>query len=103
MTAAEVQANLDKVISIMFIFGTPTHVLFYFGSSRSFVSLSFALPTDRDLSSLKRKLVVTTPLGEQIFRTSVFKGYEILVEDVVLKANLILLKMSDFDVILRMD
>ena len=32
-----------------------------------------------------------------------FKGCEILVEKVVLKANLITLEMSDFDVILRMD
>ena len=32
-----------------------------------------------------------------------FKGCEILVEGVVLKANLILLEMFDFDVILGMD
>ena len=32
-----------------------------------------------------------------------YKGCEVLVEDVVLKANLILLKMLDFDVILGMD
>ena len=48
---------------------------------------------------LKSKLVVTTLLGEQILRTSMFKGCEILVEGVVLKANLIPLEMSNFDVI----
>ena len=67
MTANEAQANLDTVTSIMFVFGTPICVLFYSRSSRSFVSSSFALHADRDLSSLKCKLVVTTPLGEQIF------------------------------------
>ena len=36
-------------------------------------------------------------------RTSVFKRCEILVEGVVLKANLIQLEMTDFDVILGMD
>ena len=87
----------------MFIFGTPARVLFYSGSSRSFINSSFALYVDRDFSSLKNKLVVTTPTGEQILQTSVFKGYEILVEGVVLKANLIPLEMLDFDVILRMD
>ena len=40
------------------------------------------------------------PLGEQILRTLIFKGCEILVEGAVLKANLIPLKMFDFDVIL---
>ena len=58
---------------------------------------------DRGLAHLKNKLVVTTSLGEQILRTSIFKGCEILIEDVVLKANLIPLEMYDFDVILGMD
>ena len=46
---------------------------------------------------------MTTPLGERILRTSVFKGCKILVEDAVLKANLIQLEMTDFDIILGMD
>ena len=47
--------------------------------------------------------MVTTPLGEQILYNSVFKGCEILIDSVVLKANLIPLEMYDFDVILGMD
>ena len=58
---------------------------------------------NRELVPLKNKLVVNTPLGEQILRTSIFKGCEVVVEGVVLKANLIPLKMTDFDVILEMD
>ena len=42
-------------------------------------------------------------MGEQILRTSVFKGCEIVVEEVVLKVNLIPLEMFNFDVILGMD
>ena len=72
-------------------------------SSKSFISSSFALHADRELSPLKNKLVVTTPLGEQILYISIFKGCEILIEGVVLKANLIPLEMFDFDVILGMD
>ena len=103
MIADQTQANPDMVTSIMFVFGTPPRVLFDSRSNRSSVCSSFALHADRDLSPLKSKLVVTTPLGEQILRTSVFKGCEILMEDVMLKANLIPLEMSDFDVILGMD
>ena len=66
MTANEAQANPGTMIGIIFVYGTPTHVLFYSRSSRFFVSSSFALHADRELSSLKNKLVVTTPLGEQI-------------------------------------
>ena len=75
---------------------------FDFGSSKSFVSSSFALYADRKLTSPKSKLVVMTPLRERILRTSVFKGYEILIEGVVLKVSLIPLEMIDFDVILGM-
>ena len=102
MIVGEAQANSDTVSSTMIIFGTPAQVLFYSRSSRSFVSSSFALHADRELLPLKHKVVVMTFLGEQIFHNSVFKGCEILIEGVVLKANLIPLEMWDFDIILGM-
>ena len=43
------------------------------------------------------------PLGEHIIHILVFKACEILIERVVLKENLILLEMWDFDVIMGMD
>ena len=87
----------------MIIFYTPARVLFDIGSSRSFVSTTFALHANRELVSLKNKLIVNMALREQILRTSIFKGCEIVVGGIVLKANLIPLEMSDFDVILRID
>ena len=59
--------------------------------------------TERELTPLKTLLIVTTPLGERILRTSVFKGCEVVVEGIVLKAIFNPLEMSDFDVILGMD
>ena len=103
MTTREAQANSNTMTSTMIIFGTPTRVLFYLRLSRSFVSTSFALHIDRELSLLKHKLVVTTLLGGQILRNSIFKICEILIEGVALKVNLILLEIYDFDVILGMD
>ena len=88
---------------IIFVFGEPARVLFDFGASRSFISTSFALHANRELTPLKHKLIVTTPLEERIVRTSVFKGCEVVIEGIVLKPNLIPLEMIDFDVILGMD
>ena len=102
MTASEAQANPNTMISIMIVFGSSARVLFDSGSSRSFMSSSFALHADRELFPLKHKLVVTKPLGEQILCNTVFKRCEILIDGMVLKANLIPLKMYDFDVILGM-
>ena len=64
MTADEAQANLDSVTGIITIFGELARVCFDSRSSRSFVSSSFALHADGELTPLKSKLVVTTLLGE---------------------------------------
>ena len=103
MTTNEVQANPNLMTGIISVFGEPARVLFDFGTSRSFISTSFALYTTRELTPLKNKLVVTTPLGEGILKTSVFKGCEVVIKGMMLKANLIPLEMMDFDVILGMD
>ena len=94
MTIGEAQANPYIVTCIMCVFGTLAQVLFDSRSTRYFVSYSFALHVDQELALLKNKLVVTTPLGEQILHISVFKGCEILVESVILKANLIPLEIG---------
>ena len=98
MTSGEAQVNPNTVTGIMFFL-----VLFDTGSSQSFVSTTFALHANRELVPLKNKLIVNMPLGEQILRTSIFKGYEVFIEGIILKANLIPLEMSNFDVILGMD
>ena len=103
MTIDEAQANPDSVTGIIFVFGEPARVLFDSGANRSFISTSFALHANRELTPLKSKLIVITPLGERIVRTSVFKGCEVMIKGIVLKANLIPLEMIDFDVILGMD
>ena len=92
MTANEAQANPDSVTGIIFVFGEPTRVLFDSGASRSFISTSFTLHANREITPLKSKLVVTTPLGGRIVRTSVFKGCEVVIEGFVLRANLFLWK-----------
>ena len=91
------------MIGIAIVFGSLIRVLFDFRSSRSFTNSSFALHAEWELSLLKHKLMVTTPLGEQVLRNFVFKGCEILIDGVVLKTNLISFEMYDFDVILGMD
>ena len=103
MTANEAQANPGSVTGIIFFFGEPARVLFDFGTSRSFISTSFALHANRELTPFKNKLIVTTSLGERVPKTSVFKGCEVVIESMMLKANLIPLEMTDFDVILGMD
>ena len=90
MTVDEAQTNPDSVTGIISVFGEPARVLFNSGASRSFISTSFALHANRELTPLKNKLIVTTPLGERVVRTSMFRGCEVVIEGFVLRANLIL-------------
>ena len=80
MMTNEAQANLDSMTGIISIFGEPVRVLFDSGASRSFIGTSFALQANRELTPLKSKLIITTPLGERIVRTSMLKGCEVMVE-----------------------
>ena len=62
MIANEAQANSDTILGIMTVFDSPAHVLFDSRSSKFFVSTSFVLHANRELSLLKHKLVVVTHL-----------------------------------------
>ena len=103
MIADETQASPNSVTGIISVFGESARVLFDSEASRSFVNTSFALHANRELTPLKSKLIVTAPLRERIVRTSVFRGCEVVIEGLMLKANLIPLEMVDFDVIVGMD
>ena len=47
--------------------------------------------------------MITTSLGEQIIKNSIFRVCEISIDDAVLEANVIPLGMYDVDMILGMD
>ena len=80
MTSDEAQANPNTMIGIMIVFDTPARVLFDTGSSRSFVSITFTLHANREMVPLKNRLIINTPPGEQIIRTSIFNGAKLLYE-----------------------
>ena len=62
----------------------------------SIILTSIEIRKDKNFSDLSN-------LGEQIIRTFVFIGCEVLIEGVVLKENFIPFEMWDFDVILDVD
>ena len=65
MTADEAQANPDSITSIISVFGESAQVLFDYRAIRSFISTSFVLHTNRELTTLKSKLIVTTPMEKR--------------------------------------
>ena len=78
-------------------------VLFDLGASHSFVSPIFASRMEWQPSKMLFPLSVTTPLSDELETDIFFPSCPVLVEGRELLANLILLDVLEFDVILGMD
>ena len=73
------------------------------GSSHSYVSMHFASQLHASIESLSYVLEVSTPMGECLVTDEVLRACDVLICDRVLPADLVVLPMHDFDVILGMD
>lgn len=78
-------------------------ILFDPGSTHLYVSPHFAAKLNTAPTSLDFTLTVNTPLGDSLDTDVVFKYCEVVLEGKEFVADLILLNMNDFDVILGMD
>ena len=85
------------------LFSAHAKVLFDPGSTHSFVSCAFAKNHDKSPELLDFELSVSTPVGDTLMTNLVLKSCIICIEGRELLADLVLLDMHDFDVILGMD
>ena len=81
----------------------PAKVLFDSDSTHSFVSPIFAACLVGEVAPLHCILFVSTPLGKTVQCESYYPACKVRVGDFILSADLIILGMKDFDVILGMD
>ena len=78
-------------------------VLFDPGTTHSFISSVFALKVAYQPSSMLYPLSVATPLSEELETNVFFPSCSVSVEGKELPADLVLLDVIGFDVILKMD
>ena len=78
-------------------------VLFDFGSTHSFIFHGFAQRLNMIPETLDFELSVDTPSRHVMCTDKVYKSCNVLVSGRELEANLVLLDMYEFDVILGMD
>ena len=78
-------------------------MLFDSGATHSFISIEFAICLNICPESLSEKLYISTPMGDCVIASHVIKGCDIKILNEHMKANLIVMPMIDFDVILGMD
>ncbi|WRX11506.1 Reverse transcriptase [Theobroma cacao] len=103
VTEDEARVRPSRVTGTMIVFDKDAHVLIDSSSDRSYVSISFASFSNKNLSPLEEEIVVHTPLGERLVRNTYYRDYGIKVGDEEFMGDLIPLEIWDFDLILGMD
>ena len=79
------------------------YVLFDSGVSHTFVSTKFARKHDISIEPIDVDLCMDTLIGSTLIVNHTCKSYRVVIEDRELIADLMVLDMHDFDVILGMD
>ncbi|XP_043721170.1 uncharacterized protein LOC122668700 [Telopea speciosissima] len=90
-------------IGTILICDHPAYTLFDTGATHSFVSPSFAKRIGVLPKSLSEGLAVSTPTGSRIDLNTLYEPCAVRIAGRIVNAHLILLDMTDFDVILGMD
>ena len=103
LTPQDVQASDTVVTGILPLFSNFAKTLFDSGSTHSFISSRYAMLCDKKPGLMDYDLFVATPMGEFLVCNSMLKSCVIQIEDREMLADLILMDMYEYDVILGMD
>ena len=85
------------------ILGLDAFVLIYLGSTCSFISDEFALRVQSIIESLKHDLCVSMLARGVVVTNRVVKSCPIVIDVMTLHADLVVIKLEEFNVILGMD
>ena len=91
------------MLGTILVNGNRAHVLFDTGASHSFVSAGYASLLSIPVEPLAQPFGVATPSGGVVVADRVCRSCDLLVSSLRAGADVIVLAMSDFDVILGMD
>ena len=103
MNKEDVKTSPTIVTIIMFVCENPAYVLIDFGATHLFISPILAKKLGKSFSSLDVHFCVST-LSRKILKASgVLRDCPLLIERYILMADLVVLGIHDFDIILGID
>ncbi|GAV77460.1 zf-CCHC domain-containing protein/RVP_2 domain-containing protein [Cephalotus follicularis] len=103
LAQTEVPESTSCVGGTLYQYGFSARVLIDSGASHSFISARFASCLDVTPDCMSYILDVSTPTGTSMYTDSVYRGCEMSMAGISLYADMIVLPIRDFDVILGMD
>ena len=85
------------------VFESDAYVLIDQGATISFISAKFIAQVNIDIQPIDCSMVVSLPTRGSLIEDRVYIGCRVIIEGHEFLANLVLLDIQDFDVILGMD
>ena len=96
--------RFDTVVTgTLSILGHYAFTLFHYGSTHSFISMPFLAQAEFELVPLLHEFFVSTPAGVDLIARDRIKNGLVIVADQTLSVDLIVVNMTNFDVILGMN
>ncbi|XP_073119658.1 uncharacterized protein [Henckelia pumila] len=99
ITGSMLRVNCGRIL----VAGVATRALLDSGATHSFISEDFTRKRGIECEELFGVFTVTIPSGEELFTRNIVKNLELLLQGQSVSADLIVLPMPEFDMILGMD
>ncbi|CAA2998901.1 uncharacterized protein LOC111395025 [Olea europaea subsp. europaea] len=103
LTQQDAEENSNVIEGTLLIANTPAYVLFDSGTTHSFASTTFMAKSSITCDKSEGTLEVSIPSGNPLNTDRIVKSVSIEVEGKPMEANLYMIEMKDFDIILGMD
>ena len=103
VTQQAADATPDVVTGTISLFDTDAHVLVDSGATHSFISQEFIERVRIEMRPTECSMIVSLPTGNSLIANRVYKRSKVTIASHEFEADLIVLDIHDFDIILGMD
>ena len=103
VTQQEADATHDVVTGMILVFDRDAHILIDPGATQYFISMGFISNVNVESQPIDCSIVVSLPTGDSRLAESVYMDSRVIIGGQEFLADLILLDIHEFDVILGMD
>ena len=103
VTQQEANVAPEVMTGAIQVFDSDAYVLIDPGATHSFISAKFIAQVNIEIQPINCSMVVSLPTGDSPIADRVYMGCRVIIEGQEFRANLVLLDIQDFDVILGMD
>ena len=103
VTQQEVNASLDMIIGMISVYDHDAYALVYPGATHSFISVPFIKRHQIESQPIDGRMVVSVPNGDTMISERIVLGSRLVIQNKDFPADLIVLGIHDFDIVLGMD